>query len=176
MLCGASGQPSRQRVQPVTQRLIASAHGSDNVHTMPLPNRGLLISVLVLAASGAAFARATIDKVEASGETTLAYRESSIPFSCLDNQAQPVGFDVEICDRIVGEAKKVAGRASAANRAELAVVGEPIQVGPRAIVVRREDPALKTWIDGVTAGAMMGKELAEKSRAVVQALSDKPAP
>ena len=40
----------------------------------------------------------TLDKVKASGTITLAYRESSIPFSYLDDKAQPVGFGYEICD------------------------------------------------------------------------------
>lgn len=295
---------------------------------MTLPTRRLLISVLALAASGTAFAQATLDKVKASGQMTLAYRESSIPFSYLDDKAQPVGFGVEICDRIVDEVKKVTGRtdlkisrqavtsanriplltngtidiecgsttnnsdrakqvafainyfytgtrflvkadsgikgaadlnnktvvsttgstnfrimrnmiteqklpielvgakdhseaallvtsnraaafamddillyglrASAANPAELAVVGEPIQVEPYAIMLRRDDPAFKTLVDGVIAGMMksgefervykkwfmspippkginlnapMGKELTEN----LKLLSDKPA-
>jgi ABC-type amino acid transport substrate-binding protein len=295
---------------------------------MRLSSRHLIVSVLALAASGAALAQATLDKVKASGEMTLAYRESSIPFSYLDDKAQPVGFGVEICDRIVDEVKKVTGRAdlkinrqavtsanriplltngtidlecgsttnnsergkqvafainyfftgtrflvkadsgikglaelndktlvsttgttnfrimrtliteqklpieligakdhaesallvasgraaafamddillyglraSAANPAELAVVGEPIQVEPYAIMMRRDDPAFKTLVDGVIAGMMksgeferiykkwfmspipprginlnapMGKELTEN----LKLLSDKPA-
>jgi ABC-type amino acid transport substrate-binding protein len=255
---------------------------------MRLSSRHLIVSVLALAASGAALAQATLDKVKASGEMTLAYRESSIPFSYLDDKAQPVGFGVEICDRIVDEVKKVTGRAdlkinrqavtsanriplltngtidlecgsttnnsergkqvafainyfftgtrflvkadsgikglaelndktlvsttgttnfrimrtliteqklpieligakdhaesallvasgraaafamddillyglraSAANPAELAVVGEPIQVEPYAIMMRRDDPALKTLVDGVIAGMMKSGE------------------
>jgi len=78
---------------------------------MTLPTRHLIASVIALVASGTAFAQATLDKVKASGEMTLAYRESSIPFSYLDDKAQPVGFGVEICDRIVDEVKKVTGRA-----------------------------------------------------------------
>jgi ABC-type amino acid transport substrate-binding protein len=56
-------------------------------------------------------AQMTLDKVKDSGVITLAYRESSIPFSYLDDKAQPVGFGVDICDRIVDEIKKVTGRA-----------------------------------------------------------------
>ncbi|MBA4176727.1 MAG: amino acid ABC transporter substrate-binding protein [Leptothrix sp. (in: Bacteria)] len=57
------------------------------------------------------WAQSTLDKVKASGSITLAYRESSIPFSYLDDKAQPVGFGVDICDRIVDEIKKATGRA-----------------------------------------------------------------
>jgi ABC-type amino acid transport substrate-binding protein len=76
--------------------------------------RAFLPSVLTLAAvlaSGGAAAQSTLDKVKASGSMTLAYRESSIPFSYLDDKAQPVGFGVDICDRIVDEVKKATGRA-----------------------------------------------------------------
>ena len=37
---------------------------------------------------------------------TLAYRESSIPFSYLDDKAQPTGFGFEICEKIADEVKK----------------------------------------------------------------------
>ena len=55
--------------------------------------------------------QATLDKIKDSGSITLAYRESSIPFSYLDDKAQPVGFGVDICDRIVDEIRKTTGRA-----------------------------------------------------------------
>lgn len=53
----------------------------------------------------------TLDKVKASGTITVAYRESSIPFSYLGDNAQPTGFGWEICGRIVDEVKKATGRA-----------------------------------------------------------------
>jgi glutamate/aspartate transport system substrate-binding protein len=53
----------------------------------------------------------TLDKVKASGSIAVAYRESSIPFSYLDDKAQPTGFGWEICQRIVDEVKKATGRA-----------------------------------------------------------------
>jgi glutamate/aspartate transport system substrate-binding protein len=59
----------------------------------------------------AAHADSTLDKVKSAGTMTLAYRESSIPFSYLDDKAQPVGFGHEICLKIVDEVKKATGRA-----------------------------------------------------------------
>jgi ABC-type amino acid transport substrate-binding protein len=53
---------------------------------------------------------ATLDKIKSSGTITVAYRESSIPFSYLGGDAQPTGFGWEICQRIVAEAKKATGR------------------------------------------------------------------
>jgi ABC-type amino acid transport substrate-binding protein len=78
--------------------------------------RPVLLSLASLAAVLAvpAFAQntqPTLDKVKESGVITLAYRESSIPFSYLDDKAQPVGFGVDICDRVVDEVKKATGRA-----------------------------------------------------------------
>jgi ABC-type amino acid transport substrate-binding protein len=52
----------------------------------------------------------TLDKVKSSGSMTVAYRESSIPFSYLGGDAQPTGFGWEICQRIVAEVKKATGR------------------------------------------------------------------
>jgi len=61
--------------------------------------------------AGAMAQTSTLDKVKASGIITVAYRESSIPFSYLDDKGQPTGFGWEICGRIVDEVKKATGRA-----------------------------------------------------------------
>nr|WP_255489566.1 amino acid ABC transporter substrate-binding protein [Mitsuaria sp. BK037] len=53
----------------------------------------------------------TLDKVKASGVITVAYRDSSIPFSYLGADAQPTGFGWEICGRIVEQVRKTTGRA-----------------------------------------------------------------
>jgi ABC-type amino acid transport substrate-binding protein len=53
----------------------------------------------------------TLDKVKASGSITIAYRESSIPFSYLGADAQPTGFSWEICNKLVEQVKKATGRA-----------------------------------------------------------------
>src|SRR5690349_15593720 len=69
------------------------------------------LSLLALAAPAFAQTPGTLDKVKQSGAITLAYRESSIPFSYLDDKAQPIGFGHEICLKIVDEVKKATGRA-----------------------------------------------------------------
>ena len=100
-------------------------HTSLRLYLLPLASCTLL-------AGTPALAQSTLDKVKGSGSITLAYRESSIPFSYLDDKAQPVGFGVEICDRIVDEIKRVTGRAdlkverqavTSANRIPLLVNG-----------------------------------------------------
>jgi glutamate/aspartate transport system substrate-binding protein len=52
----------------------------------------------------------TLDKVKSSGVITLAYRESSIPFSYLGGEGQPVGFGWEICGKIVDQVKRAVAR------------------------------------------------------------------
>ena len=53
----------------------------------------------------------TLDKIKQSGTMTLAYRESSIPFSYLDDKAQPIGFGYEICQKVADAVKRATGRA-----------------------------------------------------------------
>jgi ABC-type amino acid transport substrate-binding protein len=69
------------------------------------------LAALTLALLATAAHAQTIDKAKSSGTITVAYRESSIPFSYLDDKAQPTGFGWEICGRIVDELKKASGRA-----------------------------------------------------------------
>ena len=93
-------------------------------------NRIALAFTCVLVAASAS--AQTLDKIKASGTVSVAYRESSIPFSYLDDKAQPTGFGWEICSRIVDEVRKATGRSdlkvttqavTSANRIPLLVNG-----------------------------------------------------
>jgi len=44
-------------------------------------------------------------RVKDSGEITLGYRESSVPFSYLDDKQQPVGYSIDLCLRVVDAVK-----------------------------------------------------------------------
>lgn len=92
----------------------------------------IVVAALALAASGSSVQAQTLDKVKGSGTITVAYRESSIPFSYLDDRAQPTGFGWEVCQRIVDQVKKATGRndlkvatqaVTSANRIPLLVNG-----------------------------------------------------
>jgi glutamate/aspartate transport system substrate-binding protein len=48
----------------------------------------------------------TLKKIKETGEITIGYRESSIPFSYLDDKQQPVGFAMDICYKIAEAVKK----------------------------------------------------------------------
>ena len=78
-----------------------------------MTNKTLLQAALLALAMPAAFAQtpATIDKIKQGGTMMIAYRESSIPFSYLDDKAQPTGFAYEICEKIAEKVKAATGRA-----------------------------------------------------------------
>lgn len=67
--------------------------------------RVLLTTALTLGlATPAAFAQdngGTLDKIASSGEIVIGYRESSVPFSYLDESQQPVGYSIDLCMKIV---------------------------------------------------------------------------
>ncbi len=68
-------------------------------------------NVLVLVASIAAigFAQSvsagTLEKIQESGSITMGIRESSKPLSYLDGDQKPVGYHIDICNRIVDAVK-----------------------------------------------------------------------
>jgi len=63
-------------------------------------------ATMLCASAFAAYAQQqpTLAKIAQTGTINLSYRESSVPFSYLSD-AKPVGFSVEICDRIVDTLK-----------------------------------------------------------------------
>src|SRR4051812_30891949 len=48
----------------------------------------------------------TLKKVKETGTITIGYRDSSIPFSYLDDNQKPIGFAIDICVKIVESVKK----------------------------------------------------------------------
>jgi glutamate/aspartate transport system substrate-binding protein len=69
-----------------------------------------IMSLAVVAAAFAAQAGAqeltgTLKKVKDTGTITIGYRDSSIPFSYLDDNQKPIGFAIDICRVIVDGVK-----------------------------------------------------------------------
>jgi len=62
-------------------------------------------AVVLLTATGVQDAD-TLAKIAESGKITLAYRESSVPFSYLDGPNKPIGFSVELSNAVVEAVKK----------------------------------------------------------------------
>jgi glutamate/aspartate transport system substrate-binding protein len=65
---------------------------------------GLLATGLV-AAVAAQDLTGTLKKIKETGEITIGYRESSIPFSYLDDKQQPIGYAMDLCMKIVDAVK-----------------------------------------------------------------------
>ena len=69
-----------------------------------------LTALLALAGvTSAAPAGPVLDRIKAKGGITLAYRESSSPFSYLDANKKPVGYALELCQRAAEAVKKKLG-------------------------------------------------------------------
>ena len=66
----------------------------------------LMAAVVLCAAVTGAQAADTLAKIAESGKITLAYRESSVPFSYLDGPGKPIGFSVELSNAVVEAVKK----------------------------------------------------------------------
>ncbi|HET7836086.1 MAG TPA: transporter substrate-binding domain-containing protein [Variovorax sp.] len=65
-----------------------------------------MAAVLLAAATTGAQAADTLAKIAESGKITLAYRESSVPFSYLAGGEKPIGFSVELSNAVVDAVKK----------------------------------------------------------------------
>jgi glutamate/aspartate transport system substrate-binding protein len=48
----------------------------------------------------------TLKKIKETGAITIGFRDSSIPFSYLDDNQKPIGFAIDICYKIVDAVKK----------------------------------------------------------------------
>ena len=53
----------------------------------------------------------TLKKIKDSGSITIGHRETSVPFSYLDDKQQPIGYSMDICAAVVEEVKKELGMA-----------------------------------------------------------------
>src|SRR3954470_16419080 len=74
-----------------------------------------------LLAAGLAFAQSpddpapaeltgTLAKVRAAGALTIAYRESSVPFSYLSARKEPIGYSIELCRKLAESIGEALGR------------------------------------------------------------------
>ena len=65
-----------------------------------------LIAGLIATAQAADAPGGTLQKIKETGTIALGVRDSSIPFSYLDGQQQPVGFAIDICLKVADAVKK----------------------------------------------------------------------
>lgn len=67
---------------------------------------GLLASALLSAPAISQELTGTLKKIKDSGTITIGHRETSVPFSYLDEKQQPIGYSMDLCAAIVEEVKK----------------------------------------------------------------------
>jgi glutamate/aspartate transport system substrate-binding protein len=65
-----------------------------------------LAAVLSAGPTNAEDLTGTLKKIKETGAITIGYRDSSIPFSYLDDNQKPIGFAIDICYRIVDAVKQ----------------------------------------------------------------------
>src|SRR5215470_6217214 len=71
-----------------------------------LPMFGLALAAIVFSGEGSTEElTGTLKKVKETGVITIGYRDSSIPFSYLDDNQRPIGFAIDICAKIVDAVK-----------------------------------------------------------------------
>ena len=70
-------------------------------------NRNLSTTLILALLAVPAFAQeaGTLKKLKDNGSITLGIRESSYPLSYLDEKQQPIGYHIDICNRIVDAVK-----------------------------------------------------------------------
>ena len=73
-------------------------------HRLPLAVVAALCAIGV-AAPALAQTSGTLKKIQDTGSITIGHRESSIPFSYLDDKQQPVGYAMDLCAKVVDAVK-----------------------------------------------------------------------
>ena len=77
-----------------------------NFSTLSKLTAGLLASALFAIPATAQELTGTLKKIKDSGSITIGHRETSVPFSYLDDKQQPIGYSMDLCAAIVEEVKK----------------------------------------------------------------------
>ena len=62
-----------------------------------------LLAALLPSLSAAQNPGPTLQKIKSSGTITVGHRDSSIPFSYLDNSQKPIGFSLDLCGLVVAK-------------------------------------------------------------------------
>jgi len=77
-----------------------------NFSTVCKLGAGLLTTALLSAPAMSQELTGTLKKIKDTGTITLGHRETSVPFSYLDDKQQPIGYSMDLCMAIVEEVKK----------------------------------------------------------------------
>ncbi len=66
---------------------------------------GFVAAIALVATPQAQDLTGTMKKIKETGQITIAHRESSIPFSYLDDKQQPIGYSMDVCAKVVDAVK-----------------------------------------------------------------------
>lgn len=66
---------------------------------------GIVVALSFAPALHAQELTGTLKKIKETGQMTVAHRESSIPFSYLDDKQQPIGYSMDVCAKVVDAVK-----------------------------------------------------------------------
>lgn len=72
----------------------------------PIRFTALAIATALCATPALADDLPTLQKIKSSGTIVVGHRESSIPFSYLDGNQKPVGYSMDLCNKVVEAVKK----------------------------------------------------------------------
>lgn len=97
-------------------------------HRFPCVLAAIGLLAASLASQAAPPAETTMQRVARTGSVVIGYRESSIPFSYLDN-GKPIGYAIDLCRRIVGALGQKLHR-------DLQIVYRPVTSANRIEMVR----------------------------------------
>ncbi len=76
---------------------------------MRLAHLAVALSLVLPAAADAQGLTGTLQKIKETGTIAMGVRDSSVPFSYLDDKQQPVGFAIDVCLKVVDAIKAQLG-------------------------------------------------------------------
>src|SRR5260370_34262331 len=106
----ASGANGRQKSHSIPARFVQAFRPIIHVGRQVMKQLQIL-GVALAAAFGVSQAQAedltgTLKNIKETGAITLGHRDSSLPFSYLDDIQKPIGYAMDICYKIVDAVKK----------------------------------------------------------------------
>ena len=120
-----------------------------------------LVALILAAVAAPALAQdaGTLKKLRDSGSITLGIRESSYPLSYLDDRQQPVGYHIDVCNRIVDAVKA---------RLKLPA----LKVQHQAVTSQNRIPLVANGTVDLECGSTTNNEALETDRAVAFVMDD----
>jgi glutamate/aspartate transport system substrate-binding protein len=87
----------------------------------------------LLSSAAAQGASPILTRIAERGQINVGYRESSVPFSYLDEQKHVAGYSIDLCSRIVDEVKKKLGKDIKINYVPVTTANRIIQISSGAV-------------------------------------------